>query len=47
MMEGLGLGGQDMTNDMLPIIQSVMKSFLSKDMLYGPIKEITEKVKLE
>uniref|UniRef100_A0A170Z7T6 Peroxin-19 n=1 Tax=Triatoma infestans TaxID=30076 RepID=A0A170Z7T6_TRIIF len=43
MMEGLGLGSPDVSNEMLPLIQSVMKSFLSKDMLYGPIKEITEK----
>ncbi|KAK9508188.1 hypothetical protein O3M35_007906 [Rhynocoris fuscipes] len=43
MMEGLGLGAPEVSNEMLPLIQSVMKSFLSKELLYAPIKEITEK----
>lgn len=44
MLGGLGLGTEeDTSGDFMPFMQSMMQSFLSKEVLYPSIKEITEK----
>lgn len=42
-MEGLGLGEGEGDGSILPFMQSVMRSLLSKDVLYPSLKDITEK----
>ena len=43
-LEGLGLEEGDGEGSVLPVMQSIMQSLLSKDVLYPSLKEITEKV---
>uniref|UniRef100_A0A8C4U5U1 Peroxisomal biogenesis factor 19 n=1 Tax=Falco tinnunculus TaxID=100819 RepID=A0A8C4U5U1_FALTI len=42
-LEGLGLEEGDGEGSVLPVMQSIMQSLLSKDVLYPSLKEITEK----
>lgn len=46
MMSSMGLGGEGAKGDMdfMPMMENVMKSLLSKDVLYPSLKEITSKV---
>lgn len=45
MGEGEGAGGEEgPLGGLLPMMQVMLEHILSKDVLYGPMKEITDKV---
>jgi peroxin-19 len=44
MFSGLGLGDGSGSEDLLPFMQQMMQSLLSKDILYPALKEIADKV---
>jgi hypothetical protein len=44
MFNGLGLGEGSGSGDLLPFMQQMMQSLLSKDILYPALKDIVDKV---
>ena len=47
MFSGMGMNGQGAGEGFMPMMQGMMKTLLSKEVLYPSLKEINDKVKFQ